>query len=235
MEKLWVCEDLENNFQKDKSDENSQKLAECYLSNSDEIVSQWELPKDQNNVISETRQEVNTLNQEVCLKPEVPDYEKWIDEKLFSQLEQNQNNPQVPYKIIEKPKEEKFVQMPPLLNFQPQVEINTSNNNQVSPISNLRQEEQNINLDTRISDISKDFENKKETPELISETITNYEVKSWDKLWTVIKNHYNLNSNIEIYKKLIEIIDYQTDQKLKNKLIKSKWWLIHPWDLIILK
>jgi len=69
MEKLWVCEDLENNFQKDKSDENSQKLAECYLSNSDEIVSQWELPKDQNNVISETRQEVNTLNQEVCLKP----------------------------------------------------------------------------------------------------------------------------------------------------------------------
>lgn len=54
------------------------------------------------------------------------------------------------------------------------------------------------NIETNISDISKDFKIKKR-PELISETITS-EVKSWDKLWTVIKNHYNLNSNIEIYK-----------------------------------
>lgn len=223
MEKSNPCRELNDLVKSNNSDENISNLAECLIQNPEasldlsepapiKIETVW-------TIVNETRKEVVEFNSEVCLASEweIPDFPDWSSQKFLWE--------NIDFWVKDKTTQKDQVEVPFALKNE---ELITDKKIPETP----QQSWENITQEVvEVSDKEKSNEpnlEKNETQENI------YEVKSGDNLWEIIKNHYNLKSNSEIASKIKEIIDLQTDNKLKNKLIKSKWNLIHVWDKIIL-
>ena len=71
------------------------------------------------------------------------------------------------------------------------------------------------------------------------EDIDEYEVKSWDTLWEIVKDHYDLDNNEEIENHVNAVVAYNNrhEQDLSDKFYDERWWAvkwnyIYPWDII---
>lgn len=250
MEKSNPCRELNELVKSDKTDENISNLAECLVENPDatldlestqplKIETVW-------TIVNETRQEVVEFNSEVCLASdwEIPDFPNWSSQQIFwnnsdflksNNTELKQHN--FPYLI----KENDLAKVE-LINSDSQniwtnelskVEIQAPKSETENTVTDVLEEK--ITEVKEVEEVAAVLEEKTTEIEKNENLIVIHEVKSWDNLWDIVKNHYNLSSNSEILNKVKEIINLQTDLKLKNKLIKSKWNLIHVWDKIILK
>ena len=69
--------------------------------------------------------------------------------------------------------------------------------------------------------------------------IDKYEVKSWDTLWEIVKDHYDLDNNEEIENHVNAVVAYNNghEQDLSDKFYDERWWAvkwnyIYPWDII---
>lgn len=233
MEKSNPCHDLNELVKTNNTSENVSNLAECLIQNPDatldlnqtaplKIETVW-------TIVTETRKDVVEFNSEVCLASdwEIPEFPEWSSQRFLwenidiwlPRASNIENQVQIPFDI---PVEEKdtTVEATPIPEPTPIPVIETPVEPVLTPTvapTPVPTVEPNTTVEPKV-----EIENKK----------TTYEVKSWDNLWSIVKNHYNLSVDLDVLNKVKEVINLQTDSKLKNKLLKSKWNLIHIWDKI---
>lgn len=250
MEKSNPCSDLNELVKSDNSSENITKLAECLIQNPDssldlsepaplKIETVW-------TIVTETRKEVVEFNSEVCLASEweIPDFPDWSSQRfLWENIDlwlTNQNHwtdqVEIPFALPKQEPSQDQVQITESPVWETNAEI--ASQTQIIPsepivtqVTESLDSQQNWNNQEIASQEASVQEVASQANE-IQKTI--YEVKSWDNLWLIVKNHYNLSWNVDILNKVKEVISKQEDGKLKNKLIKHNWNLIHTWDKLIL-